>query len=325
MRAVVLESYGGPEVLTLREVPDPEPGPEELLVDVAATAVNRADLLQRMGLYPGPPMAHEIPGLEFAGTVAAVGERVDPSRVGEAVMGIVGGGAYAERLTVHERQVMPVPDAVGLPAAGAVPEVFITAYDALVLQGGLTAGGWALVHAGASGVGTAAIQLARAVGARVAVTCSTAKVAACRDLGADVVVDRHEQDFVEVLREVTGGAGVDVVLDTVGGDYVARNIAAAAVGGRILQVGVMGGGRAEVPAGELLRKRVQWIGTVLRGRPLEGKIAVTRRCAHDLVPLFESGVLRPVIDRRLPLAQVAEAHEYVAADANVGKVLLTVD
>lgn len=324
MRAVVLDSYGGPEVLTLREVPDPVPGPEELLVEVAATAVNRADLLQRMGLYPGPSMTHEIPGLEFAGTVAAVGERVDPGRVGEQVMGIVGGGAYAERLVVHERQVIPVPAAVGLPAAGAVPEVFITAYDALVLQGGLTAGGWALVHAGASGVGTAAIQLAHAVGARVAVTCSAGKVAACHELGADVVVDRHEQDFVEVLAGATAGTGVDVVLDTVGGDYVARNVAVAAVGGRILQVGVMGGGRAEVPAGELLRKRVQWIGTVLRGRPLEGKIAVTQRCAHDLVPLFETGVLRPVIDSSYALDEVAAAHEYVGADRNVGKVLLRV-
>ena len=189
MRAVVLESYGGPEVLTLRDVPDPVPGAEEVLVDVAATAVNRADLLQRMGLYPGPPMAHEIPGLEFAGTVASVGERVTAVSVGDPVMGIVGGGAYAERLAVHERQLLSVPDAVGLPDAGAVPEVFITAYDALVLQGGLTAGGWALVHAGASGVGTAAIQLVHAVGARVVVTCSAAKVAACRELGADVVVD----------------------------------------------------------------------------------------------------------------------------------------
>src|SRR5690606_20606264 len=175
MRAVVLESYGGPEVLQVREVPDPEPGPEELLVDVAATAVNRADLLQRMGRYPGPPMPHEIPGLEFAGTVAAVGERVTEHAVGDAVMGIVGGGGYASRLAVHERQVMPVPSTVGLPDAAAIPEVFVTAYDALVLQGGLTAGGWALVHAGASGVGTAAIQLVRAVGARTIATCSAGK------------------------------------------------------------------------------------------------------------------------------------------------------
>ena len=324
MRAVVLESYGGPEVLTIRDVPDPVAGPEEVLVDVVATAVNRADLLQRMGLYPGPPMLHEIPGLEFAGSVAAVGERVDAAIVGSEVMGIVGGGGYAERVVVPERQLMGVPPVVGLPDAGAVPEVFITAYDALVLQGGLTAGGWALVHAGASGVGTAAIQLVHAVGARVAVTCSAGKVDACQALGADVVVDYDAEDFVGAALAATGGVGVDVVLDVIGGEYVARNLAATRVGGRIVQVGVMGGGRADVPAGELLRKRITWIGTVLRARPVEEKIAVSRRCAHDLLPLFGSGALRPVIDRRYRLDQVAEAQEYVASNANVGKVLLEV-
>jgi len=324
MRAVVLESYGGPEVLAIRDVPDPVAGPEEVLVDVVATAVNRADLLQRMGLYPGPPMLHEIPGLEFAGRVAAVGERVDAAIVGSEVMGIVGGGGYAERVVVPERQLMGVPPVVGLPDAGAVPEVFITAYDALVLQGGLTAGGWALVHAGASGVGTAAIQLVHAVGARVAVTCSAGKVDACQALGADVVVDYDAEDFVGAALAATGGVGVDVVLDVIGGEYVARNLAATRVGGRIVQVGVMGGGRADVPAGELLRKRITWIGTVLRARPVEEKIAVSRRCAHDLLPLFGSGALRPVIDRRYRLDQVAEAQEYVASNANVGKVLLEV-
>ena len=324
MRAVVLESYGGPEVLTIRDVPDPVAGPEEVLVDVVATAVNRADLLQRMGLYLGPPMLHEIPGLEFAGRVAAVGERVDAAIVGSEVMGIVGGGGYAERVVVPERQLMGVPPVVGLPDAGAVPEVFITAYDALVLQGGLTAGGWALVHAGASGVGTAAIQLVHAVGARVAVTCSAGKVDACQALGADVVVDYDAEDFVGAALAATGGVGVDVALDVIGGEYVARNLAATRVGGRIVQVGVMGGGRADVPAGELLRKRITWIGTVLRARPVEEKIAVSRRCAHDLLPLFGSGALRPVIDRRYRLDQVAEAQEYVASNANVGKVLLEV-
>lgn len=323
MRAIVLNSYGGPEVLTMAEVPEPVPGPEEVRVQVAATAVNRADLLQRMGLYPGPPMAHEIPGLEFAGTVVEVGERVTGRAVGDAVMGVVGGGAYAEQLVVHERQTMSVPDAVGLPEAGAVPEVAITAYDALVLQGGLGAGGWALVHAGASGVGTAAIQLAHAVGARVIVTCSAAKVEACRALGADVVVDYGTEDFVDAVAQATDRSGVDVVLDVVGGSYVERNLRACRVGGTIVQVGVMGGGNAEVPVGLLLTRRIHWVGTVLRGRPIEEKIAVTRRCEHDLVPLYESGVLRPVIDRVLPLERVGEAHEHVAANANVGKVLLT--
>jgi putative PIG3 family NAD(P)H quinone oxidoreductase len=293
-------------------------------VQVAATAVNRADLLQRMGLYPGPPMPQEIPGLEFAGTVVEIGGRVTGRAVGDAVMGVVGGGAYAEQVVVHERQTMAVPARVGLPDAGAVPEVAITAYDALVLQGGLTAGGWALVHAGASGVGTAAIQLVRAIGARVVVTCSSGKVAACRELGADVVVDYSSEDFVEAALAATGGRGVDVVLDVVGGDYVARNLRSCRVGGSIVQVGIMGGGNAEVPVGLLLTRRVHWIGTVLRGRPIEEKIAVTRRCEHDLVPLYESGVLRPVIDRSYPLERVAEAHEYVGTNANVGKVLLTI-
>jgi putative PIG3 family NAD(P)H quinone oxidoreductase len=323
MRAIVLDSYGGPEVLTMAEVPEPVPGPEEVRVRVAATAVNRADLLQRMGLYPGPPMPQEIPGLEFAGTVVEVGGRVSDRAVGDAVMGVVGGGAYAEQLVVHERQTMAVPVRVGLPGAGAIPEVAITAYDALVLQGGLTAGGWALVHAGASGVGTAAIQLVRAIGARVVVTCSTGKVAACRELGADGVVDYASDDFVQAVDEATGGRGVDVVLDVIGGEYVARNLRSCRVGGAIVQVGIMGGGNAEIPVGLLLTRRIRWIGTVLRGRPLEEKIAVTRRCEHDLVPLYESGVLRPVIDRVYPLEQVAQAHEHVAANANVGKVLLT--
>jgi len=324
MRAIVLESYGGPEVLTLRDVPDPVAGPDEVLVRVAATAINRADLLQVRGLYPGPPMEHEIPGMELAGTIVALGERVQDHAVGDEVMAIVGGGAYAERIAVHERMLMAVPSSVGLPDAAAIPEVFLTAYDALVLQGGLTAGGWALVHAGASGVGTAAIQLAHAVGARVAVTCSAAKVDACRALGADVVVDYGSDDFVARVAEATDGIGVDVVLDVIGGDYVAKNLESCRVGGRIVQVGVMGGGGASVPVGSLLMKRITWIGTTLRSRPIEEKIAKSRRCAHDLLPLFDSGVLRPVIDSTYSLEQIADAHRHVASNANVGKVLVTV-
>lgn len=327
MRAIVLQEHGGPEVLAAIEVPDPVPGKDELLVEVAATAVNRADLLQRMGLYPdpGPAAQHEIPGLEFAGTVIEVGPHVADRAVGDEVMGVVTGGAYAQRLVVHERQVMTVPAAVGLPDAGGIPEVFITAYHSLVMLGGLTLGGWALVHAGASGVGSAAIQICRLLGARVAVTCSTGKVAACAELGADVVIDYTGEDFVERVRDATDARGVDVVLDVVGGDYVARNIRCCATGARIVQVGVMGGGKATVPVGELLPRRVSLAGTVLRARPLEEKIAITRRCAHDLLPSFESGRLAPVIDRRMSLWDVSAAHEYVASNANVGKVLLTVD
>lgn len=322
MRAVVLEEYGGPEVLTVRDVPEPEPGPDEVLVDVTATALNRADLLQRMGLYPGPPMEHEIPGMEFAGRVVGLGTRVTEVAEGDEVMGIVGGGAYAERLTTHARQVMPVPASVPLADAAAVPEVFITAWDALVRQGGLTSGLSALVHAGASGVGTAAIQIARAVGARIAVTTSAAKVAACRDLGADLVVDYGAADFAEAVREWTDGEGVDVVLDVVGGDYADRNLRAVRSQGRIIQVGVMGSGRAELDLGTLLRKRITLRGTVLRSRPLEEKIAVTRRFARELLPRFDDGTLAPVIDSRYRLDEVADAHERMAANANVGKILL---
>ena len=324
MQAVVLESYGGPEVLTVREVPDPVPGPDEVLVAVTGTAVNRADVLQRLGLYPGPPGEHEIPGLEFAGRVAAVGERVTAWSEGDEVMGIVGGGAYAERLCVHERQVLPVPAELGLADAAAVPEVFLTAYDALVVQGGLTSGRTALVHAGASGVGTAAIQLAKAIGARIVVTTSTGKVEACQDLGADLVVDYTRDDFVEAVEGFTDGAGVDVVLDVIGGEYVDRNLRCARVTGRVIQVGLMGGGTASVSVGLLLSKRIQLIGTVLRARPIEEKIAATQRFGAEVLPRFADGSLHPVIDSRYALEDVAEAHRRMEANANTGKLLLDV-
>lgn len=324
MRAVVLDSYGGPEVLEMREVPDPEPGPEEVLVAVASTAVNRADLLQRMGFYPGPPMAHEIPGLEIAGRVIAIGHRTGRWSVGDAVMGIVGGGAYAERIAVHERQLLPVPPSIELGDAGAVPEVFVTAWDALVLQGGLTAGRVALVHAGASGVGTAAIQIARAIGARVITTASAGKLDACRALGAHVAVDYGTEDFVATVAEYTGGTGVDVVLDVVGGDYLARNIQALRTCGRIVQVGVMAGASATFPLGAMLGKRATLVGTVLRGRPLEEKIAVTQRFEREALPFLVDGICRPVIDSRYPLTEIADAHRYMETNANVGKIVLDV-
>ena len=327
MRAVVLSEHGDPEVLTVTEIEDPEPGPEEVVVAIASTALNRADVLQRMGFYPepGPPKAHEIPGMELAGRVVACGARVTAWAEGDAVMGIVTGGAYAEKVAVHERQLLAVPPALPLTDAGAVPEVYLTAWDALVVQGGLTAGRWALVHAGASGVGTAAIGLCRELGASVVVTTSTGKVDACRELGADVVVDyRAGEDFVEAVAEATGGQGVDVVLDVIGGDYVDRNVAALRTGGTIVQVGVMGGGRAEVNMGALLPKRATLIGTVLRPRQLEEKIALTQRFGREVLPWFASGALRPVVDSRFPLDQAADAHRRMESNANVGKIVLEV-
>jgi putative PIG3 family NAD(P)H quinone oxidoreductase len=325
MRAVVLRSHGGPDVLQFEDVASPIIGEQDVLVTVAATALNRADLLQRMGFYPNPfPSGPEIPGLEFAGTVAAIGEKVTAWSIGDRVMGITSGGAYAEQLSIHERQAMAVPSGMSLQDAAGIPEVFITAWDALVVQGGLTSGRWAMVHAGASGVGTAAIQICKAIGARIVVTCSGGKVDACRALGADVVVDYGSQDFVAEVAAATGGAGVDVILDVIGGDYVERTIASLAVKGHIIQVGVMAGKPVPFNVGLLLGKRASITGTVLRARPLEEKIAISQRFASEMLPLFATGQLKPVIDSVYAFADIASAHEYMASNGNVGKIVITV-
>ena len=325
MRAVVLRSHGGPEVLAIEEVDQPVPGPDDVLVAIRATALNRADILQRMGGYPDPRrgLSLEIPGLEFSGFVRAVGDRVTMWKPGDRVMAIEAGGGYAEFICVHERQLMAVPTSVSVADAAAIPEVFLTAWDALVVQGGLTSGRWALVHAGASGVGTAAIQIAKAIGARIAVTCSAGKMDACRSLGADLVIERSPHDWASELTSSVP-AGVDVVLDVVGGDEVDRNLRVVANKGTIVQVGLMGGGSTNVNVGLLLTKRVRWIGTTLRARPIEEKAALTRRFAAEMLPLFETGRLRPIIDRRYPLERIAEAHEAMGANANTGKILIDV-
>lgn len=323
MRAVVLREHGGPEVLKIEEVPDPVPQADQILVDVAASALNRADLLQRQGRYPSPePMAIEIPGLEFAGRVREVGSKVTLWKPGDAVMGILAGGGQAERVVIHERQAIAVPANVDVVDAAAIPEVFLTAWDAIVLQGGLTPGRWALVHAGASGVGTAAIQLAKAMGARIAVTCSAGKADAVRALGADHVLERSPHDWLADAKRAVPG-GFDVVLDVIGGDETNRSLDALALKGRLVQVGTMAGATPAVNLGMLMFKRALLIGTVLRARPLEEKIALARRFTAEVVPLFESGAMKPVIDSRFPLEQIAEAQARMAADANVGKILLT--
>jgi putative PIG3 family NAD(P)H quinone oxidoreductase len=295
------------------------------LVAIRATALNRADILQRMGGYPDPRrgLSLEIPGLEFSGIVSAVGDRVTMWKPGDRVMAIEAGGGYAEFICVHERQLMAVPTSVSVADAAAIPEVFLTAWDALVVQGGLTSGRWALVHAGASGVGTAAIQIAKSIGARIAVTCSAGKMDACRSLGADLVIERSPHDWASELTSSVP-AGVDVVLDVVGGDEVDRNLRVVATKGTIVQVGLMGGGSTNVNVGLLLTKRVRWIGTTLRARPIEEKAALTRRFAAEMLPLFETGRLRPIIDRRYPLERIAEAHEAMGANANTGKILIDV-
>ena len=325
MRAAVVTEYGGPEVITVQDVPDPVPGPDEILVRVAGTAINRADTMQRQGGYPDPRGrgGPEILGLEFAGTVAELGARVTSWKVGDAVMGIESGACNAELVTTHERQALPVPSNVALADAAAIPEVYLTAWDALVVQGGLTSGRWALVHAGASGVGTAAIQIVKAIGGRVAVTCSAGKADACRELGADLVLERSPADWAAALKQSVPD-GVDTVLDVVGGEEANRNLAVVRPQGTIVQVGLMGGGQTPVNLGLLLVKRVHWIGTALRTRPLEQKIALMQRFRSEVIPLFESGALRPVIDSRFALDDIVEAHRKMDANANVGKILLEV-
>jgi putative PIG3 family NAD(P)H quinone oxidoreductase len=333
VRAVTLAGYGGPDVLEIADVAPPEMGPDDLLVDVHHAALNRADVVQRMGGYPDPrrrpgDTSPEILGMEYAGRVAAVGDRVTGWAVGDAVMGIEAGGCYAEQVVTHQRLALPVPAGLDLTDAAAVPEVFITAWDALVVQGGLASGRWALIHAGAYGVGTAGIQIAKAIGASVAVTCSQRKMDACRELGAELVLERSPADWPAALqagladRGVAGG--VDTVLDVVGGAEADRNLRVVRPKGTIVQVGLMGGAAVEVNLGLLLAKRVRWIGTVLRSRPLEEKATTCRRFADEVLPLFGSGALKPVIDRRFPLDDVAAAHAHMEADANVGKILLDV-
>ncbi len=322
MRAVILRSHGGPEVLTIEDVDDPTPGHDEIVVDVEHTAINRADVLQRMGLYPDPRgRAIEIPGLEYSGVVSAVGADVSGWSIGDRAMGIEAGGCYAQKVATHARQALPVPAAVDSADAAAIPEVFLTAWDALVVQGGLTSGRWALVHAGASGVGTAAIQIAKAIGARIAVTCSAGKAEACRALGADVVLERSPADWLGELRSAIPG-GVDVVLDVIGGDEADRNLQACRMDGTIIQVGLMGGGSANVNIGLILGKRITWIGTTLRARPLERKLALSQRFIDEVLPLFEAGRLLPVIDSRYPFDRIADAHRHIESNANVGKILI---
>lgn len=324
MRAVVIPEYGSPDVMRVIDVPMPVAGPDDLLVRVSHTAVNRADVLQRQGGYRDPVTREfEIPGLEYAGTVSAVGERVTGWHVGDRVMGIESGACYAEYVVTNARQALPTPTSVADADLAAIPEVFLTAWDALVVQGGLTSGRWALVHAGGSGVGTAAIQIAAAIGARIAVTVSAGKVEACRVLGANLVLERTPADWASELRVAVPG-GVDVILDVIGGEEIDRNLSSVRPEGTIVQVGLMGGAAANVTVGLLLVKRVTWIGTTLRARPIEQKITLSRRFTAEVLPLFEAGLLLPVIHSRYPLDAIVEAHREMEANANVGKILIDV-
>lgn len=323
--AVRLVGAGGPEVLEIGSIEVPDPGPEEVRVAVVASGLNRADLLQRRGLYPAPPsVAPDVPGLEYAGTVTAVGARVTAFGPNDRVMGIVGGGGMAAEVVVHERTVLPVPDTFTDVEAAAVPEVFLTAYDAVCLQAGLTTSETLLVHAAASGVGTAAVQLARLFGARVLGTSRTAeKLEGLDALGLSFGIVPDEGRFADQVNTVTEGRGADVILDLVGGAYLAEDLGAVAMKGRIMLVGLVGGGEGTLPLRRLLARRARITGTVLRARPLEEKAALTQSFRRAILPHLAAGRLRTVIDRTFPADQIREAHAHMEANANVGKIVVT--
>jgi putative PIG3 family NAD(P)H quinone oxidoreductase len=326
MRAVTVSEPGGPEVLGWGEVPDPVCGPGEVVVDVTATAVNRADLLQRQGFYPPPTGASEILGLECSGVVSEVGEGVTEWSVGDEVCALLSGGGYAERVAVPAGQLLPRPSGVELATAAALPEVTSTVWSNVFMLAGLRRGENFLVHGGSSGIGTMAIQLAARAGARVFTTAGTAaKLDVCRELGADVGINYREEDFVERIREETGGRGVDVILDNMGAKYLDRNVDALATGGRLVIIGMQGGTKAELNIGKLMAKRASVHGTTLRSRPATGrggKAEIVAAVRHDVWPDVERGVVRPIVDRRLPMSRAAEAHRAVEASEHVGKVLL---
>lgn len=320
MRAITITQPGGPEVLQWTEVPEPEPGPGEVLLEVAASAVNRADLLQRMGFYPPPPGASEYPGLECSGTILRLGEGVSGWREGDEVCALLAGGGYAERVAVPAGQLLPLPGEVELLAAAALPEVACTVWSNVVMVGRLAEDELLLVHGGAGGVGTHAIQVAKALGARVAVTAgSDERLDRCAQLGADIVINYREQDFVEVIREA---GGADVILDVMGASYLDRNITALASGGRIVVIGMQGGRKAELDIGKLLMKRASVAATSLRARPLNEKAAIVAGVREKLWPLVEQGTVMPIIDQVIPMAEAADAHRALDEGGIFGKILL---
>jgi len=322
MYAVTITRPGGPEVLAWSEVPEPHPGADEVLIQVHASGVNRPDLFQRAGRYPPPPGASPYPGLECSGVVTEVGPDVTGVAAGDEVCALLAGGGYAERVVAPAGQVLPVPRGVDLVDAAGLPEVACTVWSNLVDFGKLSEGETVLVHGGGSGIGTFAIQLATALGARVVTTARAGKHAALKALGAEVTIDYTTEDFVAATKEATGGRGADVILDIVGAAYLARNLSVFARDGRLAIIGLLGGSRAEIDLGSLLFKRGYLSATTLRGRPLADKARIVRGVREQVWPLVEQGLIRPVVHRRLPLPQVAEAHELMASGEHIGKILL---
>ncbi|MEU5291659.1 NAD(P)H-quinone oxidoreductase [Streptomyces umbrinus] len=324
MKAVTITQPGGPEVLKWAEAPDPVPSDGEVLIQVAASAVNRADLLQRQGFYDPPPGSSPYPGLECSGRIVAVGAGVSGWAVGDEVCALLSGGGYAEKVVVPAGQLLPVPEGIGLDKAAALPEVTCTVWSNVFMIAHLRPGETLLVHGGASGIGTMAIQLAKAVGAKVAVTAgSKEKLDFCADLGADVLINYREQDFVEEIKAATDGAGADVILDNMGAKYLDRNVQALAVNGRLAIIGMQGGIKGELNIAMLLGKRGAVTATSLRARPAGEKAAIVAAVQEHVWPLISAGHVRPVVDRELPMSDAAAAHRVLEESGNIGKVLLT--
>ncbi|MGW6703760.1 NAD(P)H-quinone oxidoreductase [Streptomyces sp. NPDC054956] len=324
MHAITIEQPGGPDALVWGEAPDPVAGDGEVLVEVAASAVNRADVLQRQGFYNPPPGASPHPGLECSGRISAIGPGVSGWSVGDEVCALLAGGGYAQKVAVPAGQLLPVPAGVDLVTAAALPEVVSTVWSNVFMVAGLRPGETLLVHGGSSGIGTMAIQLAKAVGARVAVTAGgKEKLARCAELGADVLIDYREQDFVEEIRAATGGAGADVIVDIMGAKYLTRNVDALAVNGRLAIIGLQGGIKAELNLSTLLSKRAAITATTLRARPLEEKAAIVAAVREHVWPLVEAGRIHPVVHATFPMDQAPEAHRVLESSTHVGKLLLT--
>jgi putative PIG3 family NAD(P)H quinone oxidoreductase len=325
MTAIVIRAPGGPDVLGPEQRPVPLPGEGEVLVKVAAAGVNRPDVMQRQGLYPPPKGATDIPGLEIAGEVVALGAGATRWKIGDHVMALVVGGGYAQYCPAHESHCLPIPHGLSMTDAAAIPETFFTVWHNVFERGRLKAGETLLVHGGSSGIGTAAIQLAHESGARVVTTAGSAeKLEACRTLGANVAINYKTEDFVAATKAATGGKGADVILDMVGGDYIERNYEAAAVEGRIVQIAFQGSPKATVDFRRIMLKRLTHTGSVLRSRPVADKGAIARGVEQQVLPLIVSGKVRPIMDSTFPLAQAAAAHARMEASAHIGKIVLTV-
>lgn len=325
MTAIGFDAPGGPEVLKPQQRPVPQPGPGQVLVHVAVAGVNRPDVLQRMGGYAPPPGASDIPGLEIAGRIVALGEGVSRYEIGDQVCALVAGGGYAEYAVVHEDNALPIPAGLSLEEAGAIPETYFTVWTNVFQRGGLKKGESFMVHGGTSGIGTTAIQLAKAFGATVLATAgSDDKCAACRELGADHAINYRTEDFVAAAKAATGGRGVNLILDMVGGDYINRNYDAATESGRIVQIAFLNGPKAEVNFSRLMLKRLTHTGSTLRPRTIAEKAAIARELEEKVWPLLTEGRCKPVIHARFPLAQAAEAHRLMESNAHIGKIVLTV-